>query len=153
MLDLLGTYDCKIDAKGRLMIPKGLKNQLKDILHEGFVINRDLYEKALVIYPWGVWQRNNSQLDKLNKFIKKNRDFIRKFTANAVKVDIDGQGRVLVNSSLLKYAGIKKDLKLVANGDQIEMWSKSGYEKALNADFNTEELAEQIFGNANMDGE
>ena len=53
----------------------------------------------------------------------------------------------------LKYAGIKKDLKLVANGDQIEMWSKSGYEKALNADFNTEELAEQIFGNANANGE
>ena len=132
-------------------MPKGLKEQLKDVIHEGFVVNRDLYEKSLVIYPWSVWKSNNSRLSKLNTFIKKNRDFIRQFTANAVKVELDGQGRVLVNGSLLKYAGIKKDLKLIANGDQIEVWSSKAYEKALTADLNTEALAEEIFGNDNFD--
>lgn len=151
MLDLLGTYDCKIDSKGRLLVPKGLKEQLKDVIHEGFVVNRDLYEKSLVIYPWCVWKKNNSRLNKLNTFIKKNRDFIRQFTANAVRVDLDGQGRVLMNASLLNYAGIKKDLKLIANGDQIEVWSAKAYEKALKADLNTEALAEEIFGAGNFD--
>jgi len=154
VLDILGTYDCKIDTKGRLLIPKGLATQLKDVLHEGFVVNRDLYEKSLVLYPWSVWKRNNAQLGKLNTFIKKNRDFIRQFTANAVKVEMDGQGRILINSTLLKYAGIKNELKLIANGDQIEIWNPKGYDKALKADMNTESLAEEIFGNMNFeDGE
>jgi len=151
LLDILGTYDCKIDAKGRLLVPKGLASQLKDVLHEGFVVNRDLYEKSLVLYPWSVWKRNNAQLNKLNTFIKKNRDFIRQFTANAVKVEMDGQGRILLNASLLKYAGVKKELKLIANGDQIEIWNPRAYEKALKADLNTEALAEEIFGNGNFD--
>ncbi|MEM7161066.1 MAG: division/cell wall cluster transcriptional repressor MraZ [Bacteroidota bacterium] len=151
MLDILGTYDCKVDAKGRLLIPKGLSAQVKEIIHEGFVVNRDLYERSLVLYPWSVWKKNNAQLSKLNTFIKKNRDFIRQFTANAVKVELDGQGRILINASLLKYAGVKKDLKLIANGDQIEIWNPKAYEKALKADVNTEALAEEIFGNGNFD--
>jgi MraZ protein len=60
MLNLLGEYDCKLDAKGRMMLPKALAKQMEDVLHEGFVLNRDIFSKALVIYPWGVWQELSS---------------------------------------------------------------------------------------------
>ena len=46
MLNLLGEYTCKIDAKGRLMFPARLRKQLETVLHNGLVINRDIFEGA-----------------------------------------------------------------------------------------------------------
>ena len=79
MLNLLGEYDCKLDAKGRLMLPKGLKKQLEESLHEGFVINRDLSTKSLVVYPMSVWKQEARLVNRLNKYKAKNREFIRRF--------------------------------------------------------------------------
>jgi MraZ protein len=146
MLNLLGEYDCKLDAKGRMMLPKSLAKQMEECLHEGFVINRDVFSKAFVIYPWSVWQELSAEVNKLNKFVKKNVQFIRKFHSGATKVELDGQGRMLLPSALVTDAGLGKDVKLNALTDRIELWSKADYEAMLNEDFDMETLAEEVMG-------
>ena len=37
MLNLIGTYECKADVKGRLMMPAPLKKQLAPVMSGGFV--------------------------------------------------------------------------------------------------------------------
>ncbi len=148
MLNLLGEYDCKLDAKGRMMLPKGLKKQLEDCLHEGFVINRDIFSKSLVIYPWAVWQRLSAQVNKLNKFKRKNVLFIRKFNSGATRIELDGQGRLLVPAALMVYAEMGKEVKLNALTDRIEFWSKTSYEQMLDEDIDMATLSEEVMGDA-----
>ena len=146
MLNLLGEYDCKLDAKGRMMLPKGLKKQLEEHLHEGIVVNRDIFSKALVIYPWKVWQDLSATVNKLNKFKRKNVLFIRKFNSGATRVELDGQGRLLLPSALLGFAEVEKEVKLNALTDRIELWSKKNYEQMLEDDIDMATLSEEVMG-------
>lgn len=153
MLNLLGEYDCKLDSKGRLMFPAPLKKQLEDVLHEGFVINRDLFSKSLVLYPYQQWNEVSGQLGKLNRFVEKNVKFIRRFNNGATPVKLDATGRLLVPGNLAAYADLKKEVKLSGNGDRIEIWSKSHYEEMLNEDIDMATLSEEVMGGQDVKNE
>ncbi len=147
---LLGEYECKIDAKGRMRLPTGLIAQLGEegAVHN-FVINRG-FEKCLMLYPEPVWSRITNEINQLNLYNKKNRDFVRYFYRGAQKVAIDSADRILVSKRLLEYAGIDKDVILSAYSDRIEIWAADQYEHLLDeepADFS--DLAEDVLGRAN----
>lgn len=146
MLNLLGEYDCKMDAKGRIMFPSGLKKQLQEVVHAGFVINRDMFDKCLILYPAHQWQEVSAEIRKLNRFVAKNVRFIRKFNNGATPVELDSAGRVLVPASLIAYAEIEKDVKITGNGDRIEIWSKANYDAMLDEDVDMARLSEEVMG-------
>jgi len=153
MLNLLGEYDCKLDAKGRLTMPSGLKKQLQDVVREGFVINRDLFEKCLVLYPMREWSRVSEEIGSLNRFVRKNVLFIRRFNNGATQLDLDSNGRILIPASLSGYAEMKKELKVIGNSDRIELWSKENYEAMLSEDIDMASLSEEVMGGRSNDGE
>src|SRR5690606_28907342 len=105
---LIGEFDCKLDAKGRLMVPSGLKKQLPLADTEGLVIHRG-FEKHLTIYTKAEWDKITAQLAALNSFEKKTREFIRYFTRGATVLTLDASGRVLLPKPLLEYAGINTE--------------------------------------------
>ena len=94
MSHFLGEFDCKLDAKGRMMIPSSLKKQLPEAEREGLVINRG-FEKHLVIYTKKEWDNITEELSKLNAYEKKSRDFIRYFTRGATELSLDSANRIL----------------------------------------------------------
>ncbi len=154
MISLLGEYDCKMDAKGRIMLPNGLKKQLESMIHEGFVVNRDIHEPCLVLYPQAEWNKVSSQLAKLNRFIKKNALFIRKFNNGATPLTLDGTGRMLIPKALSKTAGLEKEIKVIGNGERIEIWSAANYESMLNSEeFDFSALAEEVMGDISPDSD
>lgn len=71
MNSLIGTYDCKVDAKGRLMMPAGIKKQLVSILEDGFVLRRSVFQPCLELYPMREWQGVMQKVNKLNRFKKR----------------------------------------------------------------------------------
>jgi len=152
MLNLLGEYDCKLDSKGRFMMPSGLKKQLQDVVREGFVINRDLFEKCLVLYPMQEWKRVSSEIGSLNRFVKKNVLFIRRFNNGATQLDVDSSGRILIPASLSGYAEMSKEIKVIGNTDRIELWSKGNYEAMLSEDIDMASLSEEVMGGRANDG-
>ena len=146
---LLGEYECKIDAKGRMRMPTGLIGQLGEEAALDFVINRG-FEKCLMLYPEPVWDRITNEINQLNLYNKKNRDFVRYFYRGAQKVGLDTADRILVSKRLLEYAAIDKDVVLLAYSDRIEMWAAGQYQQLLEeepADFS--DLAEDVLGKAN----
>jgi MraZ protein len=154
MTSLIGEYDCKVDAKGRFMFPVDLRKQLEVLFDKGFVINRNLHQKCLVLYPMAEWEKLNKKLSKLNRLIKANDVFVRKFTGGATNVMADVQGRLLLPKALTDYADIKNDLKVLGSNNVIELWDKKMYEEFLNQDVNIEKLAEDVLGGLNFsDGE
>ncbi|MEE1883897.1 division/cell wall cluster transcriptional repressor MraZ [Pedobacter flavus] len=155
MVQLLGEFDCKLDAKGRMMVPSNLKKQLPGAEQDGLVVNRG-FEKHLVIYPRKVWEEIVAELSKLNQYEKKTREFIRFFTRGATELTLDASGRVLLPKSLLEFAGIKSDVVLACQFDKIEVWAREAYEDLLdNEPENFANLAEEVMGNSNRrkDGE
>lgn len=146
MLNLLGEYDVRLDAKGRLVLPSGLKKQLADVVSQGFVINRDVFRPCLVLYPMPVWEQTNAMLGRLNRFMEKNLEFIRRFTAGATRLDLDGSGRLLLPKALMDDPKLGKDLKLVGLGDRVEVWSKTGYAAMRREKVDLTALAEDVMG-------
>jgi MraZ protein len=148
---LIGTYECKVDAKGRLMLPTSLKKQLGS-LEEGFVLKRSVFQPCLELFPMSEWNKMMLKINKLNRFIKKNNDFIRRFTAGVKMVDIDTTGRLLIPKDLVVFATIEKDIVLNSAINIIEIWDKDKYENAIeNATDDFADLAEEVMGNLNDD--
>jgi MraZ protein len=149
---IIGTYECKVDAKGRLLLPAPFKKQLAASLQEGFVLKRSVFQPCLELYPMSEWNVMMQKINKLNRFVKKNNDFIRRFTAGVKVVEIDNLGRLLVPKDLTTFAHISKDIVLSSAVNIIEIWDKEMYEKAIDdtvVDF--AELAEDVMGNLNDD--
>lgn len=152
MKTLIGTYECKVDAKGRLMLPVSLKSQLKSELTEGFVLKRGVFQKCLELYPMSEWESMMQKVNKLNRFNKKNNDFIRRFTAGVKLIDVDATGRILIPKDLVAFSGIKKEVVLSSAVNIIEIWDKESYETVINdaaSDFAL--LAEEVMGAQNED--
>jgi MraZ protein len=149
---LIGTYECKLDAKGRLMMPSALKKQLSASLQDGFVLKRSVFQPCLELYPMSEWNLVMSKVNKLNKFVKKNNDFIRRFTAGVKVVEIDNLGRLLIPKDLVVFGQLKKDIVVSSAINILEIWDKDSYEKAIDdsvVDF--ADLAEQVMGNFESD--
>ncbi|MFW5687732.1 MAG: division/cell wall cluster transcriptional repressor MraZ [Bacteroidota bacterium] len=149
MANLLGEYVCKLDAKGRIMLPAGLKKQLSEADQEHFVINRG-FEKNLTLYPDSEWQRITKEINSLNLYSKKNREFVRYFFRGASELSCDSSNRLLLPKTLLEYANIEKELVLFAYGNRIEVWSKELYESTMNDEPEEfSDLAEEVMGRIN----
>ena len=146
MTHLIGEFDCKLDAKGRLMVPSALKKQLPMAEQDGLVVNRG-FEKNLIIYPKNVWDSIVAELSKLNVYEAKNREFVRSFTRGATILSLDATGRVLLPKSLSDYAGLGTEIVLACQLDRIEVWDKGAYEATFdNIPENFANLAEEVMG-------
>ena len=150
MTGLIGEYDCKVDVKGRFMFPADLRKQFDAAFEKGFVINRNLHQKCLVLYPLAEWEKLNKKLSKLNRLIKANDVFVRRFTGGATNVEADNTGRLLLPKSLSEYADISADLKVLGSNNVIELWDKKMYDDFLSQDINIEKLAEDVLGGLNF---
>ena len=121
MVHFIGEYNCTMDAKGRIMLPKALVAQLPDDSKEQLVVNCR-FEKCLVLYTKDEWNRITTELNKLNTFIKENRDFLRLFNRGANILTTDANGRILIPKNLQEYGGLKSDVVFVTNSSKIELW-------------------------------
>ncbi len=154
MLNLIGTYECKADAKGRVMVPSPLKKQLAPAMPEGFVIKRAVFQPCLEMYPMTEWQLLMNKMGELNRFSRKNNDFIRRFTAGVKTVELDTTGRLLIPKDLLSFAGITKDLVISSAINIVEIWDKDKYEQAINDAANDfADLAEEVMANPSKNGD
>jgi len=148
---LIGTYECKVDAKGRLMVPVALKKQLGN-LNDGFVLKRSVFQPCLELFPMSEWNKMMQKINKLNRFRKKNDDFIRRFTAGVKIVEIDANGRLLIPKDLVVFAKVKKEIVLSSAINIVEIWDKELYENAIeNATDDFADLAEEVMGDFNDD--
>ena len=135
------------------MFPSALKKQLKKVLGDGFVIKRSVFNQCLEIHPMREWNGVVGQVNKLNRFVKKNNDFIRSYMAGLKMVEVDGSGRFLIPKDLMSFAGLQKEIVLSSSVNMIEIWDKERYESSVAEtlkDFGN--LAEEVMGSQPLDG-
>jgi MraZ protein len=147
MMNLLGEFDCTMDAKGRIRLPSGLIKQLGERETYGFVLNKG-FEKHLTLYPQETWDKTVEGFASLNPYDSDTRNFLRRFHNGATPIEMDDQGRILIPKRLAEYAGLDKEIILSAWGDKIELWNADDFDRFMNDDStNMTDLAQKVLGN------
>ncbi|SIT95467.1 MraZ protein [Epilithonimonas bovis DSM 19482] len=152
MKNFIGTYECKIDDKGRIKLPASLTKQMEHFADEPFVIKRSVFQKCLEVYPMKPWEKLMAKINSLNRFVKKNADFIRMFTAGVKTVELDNAGRLQISKDLTQFANLEKEIVITSAGELFEIWDKVSYEKVIavsETDFAG--LAEDVMGNIDVE--
>ena len=130
-----GEYEATVDAKGRFLLPGGLKKQLPEG-ESRFILSRG-FEKCLTLYPLKSWELIIAKISQLNDFDPKVREFRRQFLGGATEIELDSAGRMLLPASLKEFAGLSKDIVLAAALDRFEIWDSNKY-KQLFENFSSE---------------
>lgn len=146
MAGFLGEAECRLDSKNRISLPSTFQRQLPPEAQGQFVVNRG-FEKHLVLYPRNVWDVISNEINQLNLYIRKNRDFARYFFRGASELKLDSHNRLLLPKRLMDYAEIETNVILFGYGSKIEVWSEELYNNLLldePQDFAS--LAEEIMG-------
>ena len=154
MIIFTGDEDCKVDAKGRIMLPIVFRRQMGKMDVYRFVIKKDLYEPYLELYTIDEWERQNKLILKNYKpFNPDDRQFLRDFRMGATEVECDPTGRILIPRRLLIQAEITNDTVLSGSIGKIEIWSPALYNNSGGDVSAKRDRAEHIMGNATYNTE
>lgn len=137
---LIGEYEHSLDAKGRLIMPA----KIREDIGEKFIITKGL-DGCLFGFSQNEWSNFEEKLKTLPLTNKNARDFVRFFLSGAIECEIDKQGRFLIASNLREYAGMEKEVVIIGVGTRIEIWNKDRW-KEYNSDENisADEIAENM---------
>lgn len=135
-----GTYEHTIDEKGRLVIPRKMREEagVRLFIMKGF-------DGALSLFKENEFERLVREFNSLPFSKKDNRAYLRAQLASVCELEVDKMGRVQIPTALLNKYQIGKDVVVIGTGDHMEVWDKSTYdeyEKQVNENF--ENLAENI---------
>ncbi|MDO5341078.1 MAG: division/cell wall cluster transcriptional repressor MraZ [Bacteroidia bacterium] len=154
MIYPIGEYGCKLDAKGRLLLPSSFKEQLGTALDDGFVLRPGLYEPCLDMFGMDDWRKLQERLGKMNSFKKETLIIQRRINAGARLVKIDGSGRLQIPKDLLEKCGMVKDVVISSLTDRMQIWGSEQLEKS-NAEVSDEDfmkMLEDNLGNVDFNG-
>ncbi|AYO58683.1 division/cell wall cluster transcriptional repressor MraZ [Chryseobacterium sp. 6424] len=151
MKNFIGTYECKIDDKGRVKLPSPLVKQMENFGGGSFVVKRSVFQPCLEVYPMSGWEKLMEKINKLNRFQKKNTDFIRRFTAGLKTVEPDNAGRLQISKDLMVFAALKKEIVVTSAGELFEIWDKEAYEQVIaTSEEDFAKLAEEVMGDLSL---
>mgnify|MGYP002852418453 CR=1 FL=1 len=127
-----GDFPAKADAKGRVFLPAAYRKVLDAAGEERLVLRPDLFQECLVLYPESLWnQMLDTMRSKLNRWNREHQEIIRGFVAEAEMVELDANGRFLINKRKMNVAGITQEVRFLAVDDRIEVWDKTKCEQHL----------------------
>lgn len=125
-----GEYDCKLDAKGRMVLPAKIKNALPEGSGDEIVVRRG-FEPCLVLYPMLEYKKIFSKIAGLNEFNAEYRNLQRNFFRGNAIVELDSAGRILIPKNMMAFAGLEKESIVVGMGNRVEIWDASKYDDYL----------------------
>ena len=151
MATFIGDYTCRVDTKGRIILPSAFKKQMPAAAMDKFVVKKDVFEKCLVLFPMDEWDRQNSIIrSRINPYNKEHSRFLRGFYKGTAEIVLDASNRLLIPRRLLELVGIDGEAVLAGQDGKIEIWSKELYDGHAGEADDFALLAEKILGNSDQ---
>ena len=147
-----GTFTCKLDSKGRLMLPADFREQLGSQAEEDFILRPGLHGTYLELYTASDWNRRRDILMQVNTFDRRKLDIMRKYLDGVKRVKLDASGRIQIPKELLDRSGLVKDIVIDSMFTNMEIWDKAKYDERVN-EISTDDLAkgvEALFSDLNF---
>ena len=123
-------YSCKLDSKGRLVLPSKIKAALPETSGNQIVVGHG-FDPCLVLYPLIEFKKLEAQISGLSEFDPENRRLQRAFFNSHTEVELDSAGRFLIPKKALTYAKLEKEAILIGIGKKIEVWSPEVYKEYI----------------------
>ena len=154
MATFLGDYPCKVDVKGRIILPVAFKKQMPADAQDHFVVRKDIFDNCLVLYAIEDWNRQLEKIRKeLNPYNREQNMFRRNFFKGTAELSLDNNNRILVPKRLMEMIGAERDVVLAGQDGKIEIWAAENYEKVDMAAEDFASLAEKYLGGNNNESE
>lgn len=136
----IGEYEHSVDAKGRVIMPA----KLREDIGENFIVTKGL-DGCLFAYSKKEWSNFEEKLKTLPLTNKNARDFVRFFLSGAVECEIDKQGRFLIPSNLRTYASLEKEINIIGVGTRVEIWNRESWKNySSEENISADEIAENM---------
>jgi MraZ protein len=150
MITFIGDFSCRLDEKGRVLLPAAFIKQMATALQERFILKKDIFESCLVLYPMNEWERQNQILQQnTNPYNREHNRFLRGFFKGTAEVTLDSSNRLLIPRRLLDEIGADREIILAGQLGRIEVWTKEAYDQVEGGGDNFALLAEKIMGKLN----
>ena len=125
-----GEHECKLDAKGRLVLPSRLKSVLPEASKKSIIIRKG-FESNLIIYPITEFQHIYTRINSLNEFSSEQRKLKRNLFSGISQIEFDSNGRFLIPKNMISHGGIEREVILIGVGNIIELWNPKSYKNNL----------------------
>jgi mraZ protein len=122
----LGTYNPKLDDKGRIILPA----KFRDELAGGIVMTRG-QEHCVYVFSQREFESLHEKIRQAPVTSKQARDYLRVFLSGASAETPDKQHRVTVPGALRSYAGLERELVVIGAGSRAEIWDSEAWDKYL----------------------
>jgi MraZ protein len=147
MATFIGDYPCKVDAKGRIILPMTFKKQMPVAAQDHFVVRKDIFENCLVLYAIDDWNRQIEKIrKKINPYNREHNMFLRNFFKGTAELALDNNNRMLIPKRLMELIGAERDVVLAGQDGRIEIWTASVYETIGMPSEDFANLAEKLMG-------
>jgi MraZ protein len=147
MATFIGDYPCKVDVKGRIILPMAFKKQMPAAAQDHFVVRKDIFENCLVLYAIDDWNRQLEKIRKrINPYNREHNMFLRNFFKGTAELSLDTNNRLLIPKRLFELIGAERDVVLAGQDGRIEIWSASVYETIEMPAEDFANLAEKLMG-------
>ena len=147
MATFIGDYKCKVDAKGRIILPMAFKKQMPAEAQDQFVVRKDIFENCLVLYSADDWKRQLEKIRrKMNPYNREQNMFRRNFFIGTLELTLDNNNRILLPKRLLDLIGARRNVVLAGQDERIEIWAADVYESIEMPAEDFADLAEKLMG-------
>lgn len=147
MATFIGDYPCKVDAKGRIILPSTFKKQMPSAAQDHFVVRKDIFENCLVLYSIDDWNRQLEKIRKrINPYNREHNMFLRNFFKGTAEILLDSNNRMLIPKRLLDLINVDRDVVLAGQDGRIEIWAASIYDRIDMPPDDFANLAEKLLG-------
>lgn len=150
MITFIGDYSCRLDEKGRVLLPAAFLKQMANAMQEKFVLKKDIFEPCLVLYPMNEWEMQHQLLlQNTNPYNREHNRFLRGFFKGMAEVTLDASNRLLIPKRLLDEISADREIIMAGQLGRIEIWTRAAYDSVEGEGENFAQLAEKIMGNLN----
>jgi MraZ protein len=154
MATFIGDYTCKVDVKGRIILPIAFKKQMPADAQDHFVVRKDIYENCLVLFALEDWNKQLAKIrKKLNPYNREQNMFLRNFFKGTAELSLDNNNRLLVPKRLMDLIGAERDVVLAGQDGRIEIWAADIYDTISMPAEDFENQTEKYLGSSNNETE
>jgi MraZ protein len=147
MISFSNIYPAAVDDKGRVVVPSPFKKEMGEAIETVYVVEKDVYDQCLNIYPYSTWLTKVERLrHRLNMDDPVHSKMLSRYYEEIVKVSMADNGRLNIPGDMLDYAGIKKEAVFTGQGSRMRIWEPSRHRASRLSDEDYARLYKELLG-------
>jgi MraZ protein len=147
MVSFSNKYSATVDGKGRIVLPAPFKKEMGDALEPQFIVEKDVYDRCLNIYPHATWlTKVESFRKRLNMDNPVHSQMLSRYYEEIVTVTMAENGRLNIPDEMLQYAGIAREAVFTGQGMRMRLWEPSRHQASRLSDEEYTRLYRELLG-------